>query len=140
MFKLKQIPMYHKKFIYGVILCSAALILNSCQESREIKYDFCHHVYFWLNNPDDKADREAFEKGVEELLNIPEIKLFHIGVPVAETAGREVVDDTYTYSYMVFFNDPDGHDIYQDHPLHLKFIEECQHLWNRVLVYDSVVK
>ena len=132
--------MRNKIIYFGLLLFSAAMLLNSCRENREIKYDFCHHVYFWLINPDDPADREAFEDGIAELLNIPEIKLFHLGVPAAGTADRGVVDGSYTYSYMVFFDDLNGHDIYQDHPIHLKFVEECRHLWNRVVVYDSVVE
>ena len=115
-----------------------AIVLNSCQEKREIQYDFCHHVYFWLNNPDNPAEREEFEKGLAELLEIQEIKMYHIGIPESGTAGRGVVDGSYTYSYMVFFDDLDGHDIYQDHPVHLDFVENYSHFWSKVVVYDSV--
>ena len=129
-----------KKHLYGLSLLIAAVLLGSCVESREISHPFCHHVYFWLNNPDDPADREAFENGIAELLEIQEIKSFHFGIPVPETAGRGVVDGSYTYSYMVFFDDLEGHDIYQDHPIHVRFVEENSHLWNRVVVYDSEVR
>ncbi|MEC7471585.1 MAG: Dabb family protein, partial [Pseudomonadota bacterium] len=27
---------------------------------------------------------------------------------------------------------------YQTHPLHVKFVEQCSHLWSKVVVYDSV--
>jgi hypothetical protein len=129
-----------KKLLYPLCLLTAAALIFSCRENREIRHQFCHHVYFWLNNPDDPADREAFESAIADLLEIPEIKSYHLGIPVAATAGRGVVDASYTYSYMVFFDDLEGHDIYQDHPLHVKFVEENSHLWNRVVVYDSEVK
>jgi hypothetical protein len=29
-------------------------------------------------------------------------------------------------------------DLYQKEPAHLKFVEESQNLWERVVVYDSV--
>jgi hypothetical protein len=124
---------------YSLCLLLSLWILNSCQEKRSIDHPFCHHVYFWLNNPDDPADRTAFENGISELLKIPEIKSYHIGIP-AQTGHREVVDGSYTYSYMVFFENEQGHDVYQQHPIHVKFVEDCQHLWNRVVVYDSVLK
>ncbi|MCA1758894.1 MAG: Dabb family protein [Bacteroidales bacterium] len=28
--------------------------------------------------------------------------------------------------------------MYQVHPLHVKFVEENSHLWDKVVVYDSV--
>lgn len=114
--------------------------MGSCQQNptkREISPQFSHHVFFWLNNPDDANDREAFAKGITELLEMPEIKAYHVGTP-ANTGGRGVVDDSYTYSYLIFFENEKDHDTYQDHPMHLKFIKECNHLWNKVIVYDSV--
>ena len=123
--------------IFGFCFFLLVLTFNSCRESREISHDFCHHVYFWLNDPDSPADREAFEEGIAGLLLIPEIKAYHLGVP-AETGYRDVVDGTYTYSYLVFFDDAEGHDIYQDHPIHRKFVDEYHHLWSKVVVYDSV--
>jgi hypothetical protein len=36
------------------------------------------------------------------------------------------------------FDDRAGQDAYQVDPIHVKFVEENQHLWNKVIVYDSV--
>jgi len=38
----------------------------------------------------------------------------------------------------MFFDDARGEKIYQDHPIHQKFIEEHSHLWSKVVVYDSL--
>jgi len=118
-------------------------IFNSCepaaQKSRAIEYLFCHQVFFWLNNPDDAKERAQFEKAVQELLTIPEVKAYHVGTP-APVEKRPVTDGSYTYAYVVFFEDIKAHDVYQEHPLHLKFIEENKHLWGKVQVYDSEVK
>jgi len=35
------------------------------------------------------------------------------------------------------FNDEAGHDYYQIAPIHLEFIKNCAHLWDKVLIYDS---
>jgi Stress responsive A/B Barrel Domain len=48
-----------------------------------------------------------------------------------------VIDRSYDYCELTIFNDEAGHDIYQVHPLHLKFIDECKNLWEKVLIYDS---
>jgi hypothetical protein len=98
---------------------------------------FCHHVFFWLKNPDNAQDRAKFETAIKELLQTPEIIRSHIGVPAAVTP-RPVLDSSYTYSLLVIFNDIQAHDAYQVHPNHLKFIDENKHLWDRVQVYDSV--
>jgi hypothetical protein len=131
-----------KKILNNLILLLMVVNFNSCNdrntENRMISHEFSHQVYFWLNNPGDQADREAFENAIDDLLRIPEIKAFHIGIPSEATADRGVVDASYTYSLLVFFDDENGHDIYQDHPIHLKFVEDNHHLWHRVVVYDSV--
>lgn len=36
------------------------------------------------------------------------------------------------------FDNQAGQDTYQLHPLHVKFVEENSHLWEKVVVYDSV--
>ena len=103
----------------------------------QLKGALIHHVFFWLKEPDNKAHRKQFEKALEDLIKVETIKVSHIGVP-AETEERGVVENSYTYSYMVMFDSLEDQNIYQKHPLHLKFIEENEHLWGKVVVYDSV--
>ena len=74
--------------------------------------------------------------GLEALSTVPEIKLFHIGTPAA--TDREVIDNTYAVSWLNIFETSQDQDVYQTHPLHLKFIEDCSHLWSKVKVYDSI--
>jgi hypothetical protein len=51
-----------------------------------------------------------------------------------------VVDNSFTYFYLMLFPDLEAQNAYQTDPTHLLFIEEASHLWDRVLVYDSVSK
>ena len=97
---------------------------------------FVHHVYFWLKNTGNAADTAALIHGLEKLSATPTIKLCHIGTPA--TTDRSVIDKTYAISWLCFFDNAADQDIYQSHPIHLKFVEECQHLWSKVIVYDSV--
>jgi len=39
---------------------------------------------------------------------------------------------------MLFFDDLAGQKTYQDHPVHRKFVEDCSHLWEKVVVYDAI--
>lgn len=96
-----------------------------------------HHVFFWLKEPENKIHRKQFEKAMNALLKVETIKMSHVGIPAA-TEERGVVDNSYTYSYMVLFDNLEDQLIYQKHPFHLKFIEDNSELWNKVVVYDSV--
>ena len=101
-----------------------------------MKNVFVHHVFFWLKDPKKPEARKQFELGLQDLIKVPQIQSSHIGMPVE--SPREVVDDSFTYSYMAFFRNKEDQVVYQTHPIHLKFIEDCQHLWEKVIVYDAM--
>jgi len=96
-----------------------------------------HHVFFWLKKPNNEAHKKQLVKALNDLLKVKTIKMSHIGFP-AGTESRDVVDHSYSVSYMVIFDDQAGQDAYQVDPIHTKFVEENQHLWSKVVVYDSV--
>lgn len=101
------------------------------------KKQLVHHVFFWLKNRDSKEDLAKLLAGLRTLEKIESIRKIHIGVP-ASTEKRDVVDTSYQASELMFFDDTAGQKIYQDHPIHQKFIKDCGHLWERVVVYDSM--
>jgi hypothetical protein len=94
---------------------------------------FVHHVFFWLR-PD--ADRAELIAGLRQLATVEHIQQHQIGVP-ADT-HRPVVERSYGVSWLLIFEAAEAEAAYQTHPKHLQFIAECQHLWERVVVYDSV--
>jgi len=98
--------------------------------------NFVHHVYFWLKKPITSEVRVIFENGLKELVTIETIVDHHLGAPAP--TNRNVIDTSYTYSLLVIFRNKKDHDSYQSHPTHLKFIADCQDLWEKVIVYDSV--
>jgi Stress responsive A/B Barrel Domain len=97
---------------------------------------FVHHVYFWLKNPQSKDDRAKLVAGLEKLSMVKTIDMFHIGQPAG--TNREVIDSSYAVSWLLVFKDKASQDSYQVDPIHLKFIEECSSLWEKVVVYDSI--
>jgi len=96
-----------------------------------------HHVFFWLKNPGSKDDLSKLLAGLRTLATIETVRGAHFGVP-AGTEKRDVVDNSYSASEILFFDDLAGQKAYQEHPVHKKFVADCSHLWERVVVYDTV--
>lgn len=96
-----------------------------------------HHVFFWLKNPGSKEDMAKLIAGLNSLREIETIKSLQIGVP-ASTEKREVVDNSFSVSELMFFDSVEDQAVYQQHAIHLKFIKDCSHLWEKVIVYDAV--
>ena len=94
-----------------------------------------HVVNFWLKSGLDETDRKKFENGVSTLGTIEGVQFFNVGKP-AQT-DRPVIDRSYDYCLLTVFENLEAHDYYQDVDIHLKFIADCSHLWERVLIYDS---
>jgi hypothetical protein len=101
-----------------------------------LKNVFVHHVFFWLKEPQNADAMNEFENGLNSLATVPQILSYHIGTPVE--SPREVVDDSFTFSYITFFKNKEDQETYQSHPIHLKFVEDCQRLWEKVIVYDAM--
>ena len=100
------------------------------------KDGFIHHVYFWLKNSGSNEDRNQLIEGLQKLSAAAIIHDFHIGVPAP--TNRDVIDSSYAVSWLLLFKNKEDQDSYQTDPMHLKFIEECSHLWSRVVVYDTL--
>lgn len=123
----------------NVIVCWLFLgtILVYAQK-KEIAGPLVHSVYFWLTKPDDTAAQMDFEKAINKLIATnPQGVSAYLGRP-ASTEKREVVDNSFTYAYIMTFADATAEAAYQTDPTHLRFIEEAQHLWRKVLVYDAL--
>ncbi len=96
-----------------------------------------HHVFFWLNAPGDEVARNRLIAGLRKLGEIALVRELYIGV-AARTGPRDVVDNSFDVSEIMYFNSEADQDAYQLHPLHQKFVSECGALWDRVIVYDTV--
>jgi len=97
---------------------------------------FIHHVYFWLENPTSTSDHGALLAGLNKLSAVSSILEFHIGVPASTNRG--VIDASYHFSLLTIFASQADQDAYQIDPMHLAFVDTCKHLWEKVIVYDSI--
>lgn len=118
------------------ILIATTSFAQTTDDIKTFDSAFAHTVYFWLKNPDNKADRARFEASLKTLLkNSRFAKTNFIGMPPVAT--REVVDGSFTYSLIVTFESAEAQEGYQKEEAHLTFIAKCKDLWEKVIVYDS---
>ena len=127
-----------------------ALSLHACKEEvrevieieKEIDGDaepgMIHTVYFWLDDALSAEEQGDFTRAVQQLEAIPSVKRMFVGPPAA-TPDREVVDHSYDLALIVWFDDVAGHELYQEHPIHLKFVSENEAKFKEVRVYDNVL-
>ena len=125
-----------RAFLYNTSMASVALGVVPATTEPAKKEVFVHHVFFWLKNPGSAADRDKLVEGLKKLTKISVLRKYYIGYPAATSRG--VIDSSYAVSWLTFFNNLEEEEVYQKHPVHLKFIEDYSHLWEKVIVYDSV--
>jgi hypothetical protein len=119
------------------ILAAAPLIINPMANNTNAS-QLVHHVFFWLKNAGSEADRKQLIEGLKTLKAIKEVKQLLIGTP-ASTEKREVVDNSYDVSELMYFDNVEGQYAYQVHAIHKAFVEKYSHLWEKVVVYDMLV-
>lgn len=125
-----------RTFLSTTVLATAATIVAQPVLDINSPALLIHQVFFWLKNPGSVSDRKKLAEGLKKLSAIPEIKQLYVGFP-ANTEKREVVDNSWDVSEVMFFNDLTAQKTYQDHSLHQEFIQQYAHLWQRVVVYDT---
>ena len=129
------------KPILSATLAATLLLLAlpvSAPAAEPVRGDFVHHVFFWLKNPDNAADRELFLNEIAKMKKIETIVAVSIGAPAG--TPRAVVDNSWTFDWIVTFKNRTDWQVYNDHASHKEFIENAGHLWKKVQVYDSIQK
>ncbi|UBM60924.1 Dabb family protein [Marinilongibacter aquaticus] len=135
--------------LFFLFLALAFTACNPAQESSteespaasipvvsEIEDPFIHHVYFYLKNPESAEDKTKLLEGLEKLAKVSTIQKHFVGFPAS--TNRDVIEKGYAVSWLCFFKNIEEEEMYQKDPIHLKFVEDYSHLWEKVIVYDSV--
>ena len=125
-----------RKFLQNAGLATLASVSPIAAEPEKVKELFIHHVYFYLKNKNNAQDEAQLIEGLKKLAKVPTIQYVHIGTPAA--TSRSVIVKDYAVSWMCFFKNIIEEEIYQTHPIHLEFIKDYSHLWEKVVVYDSI--
>lgn len=95
---------------------------------------FVHSVYFWLREELSKEQLTAFRRGLESLAAVEVAEAVHVGT--AAGTDRPVIDRSYSFGLVVMLRDRKAHDVYQDHPVHRRFVQEFSTFWTRIVIYD----
>lgn len=126
-----------RTFLATAATLGTAAALSAALPAAASTPKLVHHVFFWLKRPDSKEDQAQLIAGIRTLGAIETVRGIHVGVP-ASTEKRDVVESSYSVSELLTFDDVEGQNVYQQHPIHQKFVADCAHLWERVRVFDSM--
>jgi hypothetical protein len=108
----------------------------SASETAGKSAPLAHIVFFTLAEPND-ANRATLVEACKKYLDKHEgVVFFGVGVRAPEY-DREVNDREYDVALHLVFETAKDQDVYQTHPRHTKFVEECKGLWKKVRVFDS---
>ena len=111
---------------------------NACARSRPARMVpamFSHVVIFWTK-PDVPDATERLLAGAEKYLRpCPGVVHYHCGQMTG--SHRDVVDQSYKVGLNLVLEDRAAQDTYQDHSLHVEFVEKIfKPNCDRVVVYD----
>jgi hypothetical protein len=98
-----------------------------------------HHVYFSLKDSSVAAKQKLLDACRKYLSAHQGIVFFACGTLAAELA-RPVNDRDFDVSLHIVFQTKQDHDLYQESPLHQRFVSENKDNWKRVRVFDSVLE
>lgn len=135
--KLRPLWMVCLLLVVTLITIPACMNVHNSYVTDEPEYaPFMHHVYFWLNEPENQEHLDRLVTGLERMKAIETIQQARIGFPAG--TPREVVDNSYAIYWLVTFNSTADWQVYNDHPIHEQFVREVSDVWSRVIVYDTV--
>jgi hypothetical protein len=100
------------------------------------KNKFVHSVYFWLKKDLTDEQLTSFHDKLLALTKIETVRESYVGTPAP--TNRPIIDRSYSVALVLAFDDKEKHDIYQDHPVHDDFRDNCEDFWVKVLIYDMV--
>jgi hypothetical protein len=109
--------------------------MNTPSSSGPAGARFSHVVIFWTKPEVPDAADQLMAGANEYLKRVPGVLHFHVGKMAA--SHRAVVDQTYAVGLNLVFPDKATQDAYQEHPLHVEFVEKVfKKVCSRVVVYD----
>ena len=89
--------------------CTVAQSDTNSNMTNASQPGMAHTVYFWLKDGLTQEELSSFETGVQQLENAFTVRRIFVGKPAA-TPSRGVVDNSFDYSLVLWFDDVAGHD------------------------------
>ena len=98
-----------------------------------------HDVFFKLQDRSPVAVQNLLAACRQHLTGHEGTVFFAVGV-LAQDLARPVNDRDWDVGLHLVFRDRAAHDAYQEHPRHVRFIEENKPTWAGVRVFDTVAE
>ena len=136
MFTSHAIPILGGLLAVVAVVLSVPLGIGSATGAEAQGPQLAHLVYFKLKD-NSGASRAKLVASCKLLLNGHEGTVSFATGTLAGDFTREVNDRDFDVSLHLVFANKAAHDKYQEHPRHLKFIEENKENWEKVRVFDS---
>ena len=118
--------------------CTVSSNPNEEKENSMKSGNIIHQVYFWLKEGITAEEEKDFLEFFKILKTVPGIQSFTAGKP-AGTNPRSVVDNSFSYSITVVFEDLAAINVYETHPTHTEAAEKYSKYWTNVQVRDTEV-
>lgn len=97
-----------------------------------------HSVFFWLDESLSSKQKQEFEGGMRALFDIDVVKAGSYG-SAATTPERPVTNNDFDYALFLEFENVEDHNIYQTHPDHQVFIDQCSQWFKTVKIFDTEI-
>ena len=125
------------KHLLGLALLAAPVAFAQDKPQKKAADPLVGHmVYFKLKDATDENRQKLVAACKKYLADHDGVVFFSAGV-LADSLKRDVNDRDWDVALHLVFANKAAHDKYQDHPEHLKFIEENKANWAKVRVFDS---
>jgi Stress responsive A/B Barrel Domain len=126
---------------FAAAACLIALDLRTGQAADErTKGPMLAHMVFFTLKDRTPQNRERLVAACKKYLNGHPGTVYFSAGSRAEEFDREVNDREFDVALHLVFKDKAAHDLYQDHPRHIDFINENKDSWAKVRVFDSYTK
>lgn len=122
----------------GIIPFSSLKASKKSSKAHNMNNIIQHQVYFWLKPELTELEEKDFLNFFKVLKTVPGIKTFTVGRP-APTNPRDVVDNSFSYSITVTFENMDAINTYETHPIHTQAAQKYSKYWTRVQVRDTEI-
>jgi hypothetical protein len=127
---------------FGMFVCLFAFAAMRAEEKpvkEASEPNIGHMVYFKLKD-NSSSEKDKLVAACKKYLAGHDGTVYFSAGVLAEDFKREVNVRDWDVALHLVFKNKAAHDKYQDHERHLKFIEENKGNWEKVRVFDSVVK
>ena len=95
-----------------------------------------HSVFFTLKDSSEEKIQQLVDDCYNFLSSADGVVSLHAGARIVDM-DREVNDDQFHVALIVILESREAHDVYQDMPNHVTFIERNKENWAGVRVFDA---